>query len=189
MVMQMNKYSTIIFLITLLILTGCSNKSDELVPGTVLEGFAQTPSEPEEVVVDERDSAQLRFVETCDFLSASDVMEVCNTEVEIIQLDESLYGPCTFRFDNGDQHYLRFIYNGYAPSDNKERGYSYCLSGQEGEEVTEFVCATPADKNVYVFGDYYAISLGEEYDYQVDKVCTFSQIQELGVLLKEKIYS
>lgn len=186
----MNKNSIFIVLMILIVLiftTGCNDKSDDLIPGMVLDEFAQKPDEAEEVIIDERDSSQLGFVDDCDFLSASDVKTICNTDVKMIKLDE-MYGVCTFRFDNGKDHYLRFSYNNYGSSDNKERGYNYCLSGQDGVEITEFVCATPSDKNVYVFGDYYALSLGEEYDYAMDKVCTFDQIKELGVLLKEKIY-
>lgn len=185
----MKKLTIILFLLIILLVAGCSSKSSEPKVGDTLEGFGRVDNSADETPqeIDTRDSNQLKFVETCDFLSALDVQTICGTDVKMTKLDE-MYGPCTFRFENDEEHFLRLIYYAYPPTDTKERGYNYCIDGQGGEEFVEFVCATPDDKNVYVFGDYYSISLGEEYDYPTGNVCEYEQIKELGKFVKEKIY-
>lgn len=185
----MKKLTMILFLLIILVITGCGDKSTGLKPGDTLEGFGRVDDsvgeKPQEV--DTRDSNQLKLVESCDFLSALDVQTICGTDVVMTKLDE-MYGPCTFRFENEQQNFLRLTYYAYPETDTKERGYNYCVNDEGSEEFEEFICVTPGSKNVYVFADYYSISLGEEYDYPNNKVCEYEQIKELGKFVKEKIY-
>jgi len=185
----MKSLTMMIFLLVILFVAGCSSNSSEPKAGDSLKGFAQADNSAnkETQKVDMRDSNQLKLVENCDFLTEQEVKTICGSDVKMTKEDE-IYGPCTFRFENDEGHALRLIYYAYPPTDSKERGYNYCI-GKEGSEVPEeFICATPDDKSVYVYGDYYSISLGEEYDYPTGKVCEYEKIKELGKLVKSKIY-
>lgn len=185
----MKNVMIVLFLLTALFVAGCGNNSAEPKAGNVLEGFAQGDNSAtgQTQGVDMSDNNQMKLVKNCDFLTAQDVKTICGSDVTMTKEDE-MYGPCTFRFENDQEHALRLIYYAYPANDNKDRIYNYCISQEGAEEPEEFVCATPDDKGVYVYGDYYSITLGEEYDYPTDKVCEYEQIKELGKLVKKRIY-
>lgn len=180
----------VFFLLIVLFVAGCSSHSNEpKIPktGDVLGSAQNNSASGATQAVDNRDNNQMKLVKNCDFLTAQDVQSICGSDVKMTK-DDEIFGPCTFRFENNQSHALRLIYYAYPPTDSKDRIYNYCINQKGAEKPEEFICATPDDKSVYVYGDYYSITLGEEYDYPTDKVCKYNQIKELGKLVKKRIY-
>lgn len=182
---MMKKWFIIIFVIFLVFIAGCSGAKKD---GSTTNNDLQKIDSNEHVAqtdnsASDKTDRQMDLVKNCDFLNASDIAEICGSDVNMTKKD-TIFGPCTFSFTNSADHDLGLIYYQYPPSDSKERSYEYCLS--KGEKVDEFICAD--ENNVYVFGDYYSISLGHSMEYSSDIVCSFEQIKELGKLVKQRIY-
>lgn len=173
------------FVLLVLFVAGCSSAKDD---GSTTDNNLQKIDSNEKVAQTDNSASvktnrQMDLVKNCDFLNASDIAKICGTNVKMTKRD-AIFGPCTFSFTNSADHDLGLIYYQYPPSDSKERAYNYCLS--KGEKVDEFICAD--ENNVYVFGDYYSISLGHSMEYSSDIVCSTEQIKELGKLVKQRIY-
>lgn len=182
----MRKIVFMIFMVSIvLIVAGCNNSNDGFVNSTADELNNKNVTSDVNDGVDSIKDKQMKLVANCDFLNESEVSTICGSDVSMTK-DDEIYGPCTFTFANKDDHHLKLIYYAYPSTDNKERLYNYCLG--EGEKVDDFVCADSSN-NVYVYGDYYSISLGQEMEYSFSPVCSFENIKKLGKLVKSKIYS
>lgn len=196
---MMKKWVIVMFVLLVLFVAGCSNAKDN---GSTTDNNLQKINSNEKVAqtdnsagndlqdsaLDKQNSKQMKLAKTCDFLTVSDIKDVCGSDVNMTK-DPDYMGPCSLRFTNSADHTFRLIYYEYPPTDSKERSYNYCIRPDGGgEETQEFICVTPEDENVYVFGDYYSITLGMDYKYPNDNVCNFEQTKELGKLVKQRIY-
>ncbi len=123
---------------------------------------------------------QMNLVAQCQFLNASDVATACQTPVTMEKKD-TMYGPCTFDFVDDQENSVSFIYYQYPADDNKSRSLNYCLT--KGEKVSNSVCGS--DGSIYVFGDYYSLSLGNS----LGTICSYEQLKTLGRLLEKRVYS
>ena len=189
----MKKWVIVMFVLLAIFVAGCSSSEDD---GSTTNTNSQV-TDNQNVVQHADDVAgntgltadetnkQMDLVDDCEFLNASDVKAICGSDVSMTK-DDEIYGPCTFSFTNDANHKLKMIYYPYPPDDSKDRMYNYCLTN--GDKVDDFICAD-SDNNVYVYGDYYSISLGQEMNYASNPVCSLGQLKELGKLVKKRIYS
>lgn len=186
----MKNISLAVLIVAVLLISGCVQHADvkEGKDNTVKSIDQQKPEEKAGSEQDETDKTkekQMALVKGCKFLNSSDIKKICGSDVKETHLSTT-YGPCTFEFEGKSGQVLKMIYYQYAQSDSKESMYDYCIS--KGEEAEKFVCAQAEDSSVYVFGDYYSISLGDT-SVGEQKICSFEQVKDLGKLVKSRIYS